>query len=63
MGLRKEKLSPHSDVLGIRRGILTERIEAIRKAKSEELGIELTTPQALTMIVAVYENHEKKRQD
>jgi len=60
MSTRKKRLSPKSQVLGIRRGILTDRIEAIRVRKSEELGIDLTTPQILTMLVEVYENQERK---
>jgi hypothetical protein len=63
MTTRKDKLSPRSEVLGIRRGILTARIEKIRMEKSKELGVELTTPQVLTMIVAVYENHNSSVKD
>lgn len=59
MSARKKSLRPGSTVLGFRRCILTERFEAIRKAKSEELGMELTNPQILTMLVAMYENRKR----
>jgi hypothetical protein len=59
MSIRNKRLSPKSQVLGIRRGMLTDRIEAIRVAKSKEIGLELTTPQILTMLVAMYENQKR----